>query len=645
MQRTPEREKQFALTKDYLSAPWVIIMRTDSPYYSGLHALSGKTIAVERGFVIEGLIKKKYPEIQLESVDSAKDALVAVATAQADAYVANLAVASYLIRSNRLHNLGVMAPTPFGVNTQAMAIRPDWQVLAGIIDKALAAMTLEEKAQIDQRWARVEFKEAIDYELVTQITIAAAIIFLLIFIWNRRLAREVVFRKAQQGKIEHLAYYDPLTELPNRLLGREKIKRALVSANQSNKHIAVIFIDINKFKLINDMHGNEAGDRLLKEFANRLRSNVATTDTVCRMTSDTFMILLVNAQNTKYVTDACIKIRESTSLLFAFEELHLRVDISIGVALSEGLSLDAETIMRNAETALQQAKLKGLSCPLFFAQQMNDERIAFGKTRESLRQSIELEEFELYYQPKIDLRSKTLKGAEALIRWRPSKDAIIGPSEFISVAEESGLIIPIGKWVLRRACEQTVRWQASGFDGITIALNVSAVQLMDGGFKDDVIYSLRESGLDAKYLELEITESLLLQDFSVLTKSIDFWRDAGIRVSIDDFGTGYSNLSYLQQFRGINTLKIDRSFTSQISSNKASKKIVQAMVNVAHALDLSVVAEGVEDALTLKELEVMGCDEAQGYYFSKPLPANEFEAWSRKNYLHDVDATDPGSTG
>lgn len=627
MQRSPERLRQFAMTKDYLSSPWVIVMRNNSPYYSGLDAMNGMSVAVEKGFYIEQLLKENYPKLEVRSFPSAKDALLAVSTVQADAYVGNLAVASYLMRANRLDNLSVMASTPFGMNTQAMAIRSDWAVLASLIDKGLDAMSFEEKAEIDRRWSVVEFRPTVDYTIAWQVLGAAAFLLLLAFLWNRRLAREIAFRKLQQAKIEQLAYFDTLTELPNRTRGQDSVEKALAIASRNGEGIAVLYIDINRFKLINDMYGQSVGDRLLREFAKRLQNCVRAQDTVCRLGGDTFMVVLTGSPSPQQVLLFCERTRIHVSLPYSLNSLQIRTEIRIGVALSTDDSRSAEALMRNADTALHRAKSLVTDGPVFFEQQMNDELMQFVEIRDALRHAIDHEEFVLHYQPQIELKTGRVIGMEALIRWRRDGAGLMPPGRFIHVAEQSGLIIAIGNWVLREACRQTALWRASGLGDLVVAVNVSALQLLDDGFKDAVIAILREFNLDPHCLELEITESVLVKDMPAIAQTIESWRQSGIRLSIDDFGTGYSNLAYLQQFSNIDKLKIDRSFTSQITSSRSSEAIVSAIIRIAHTLGFKVIAEGVEDDATLGRLREMGCDEVQGYLYAKPLPAIAFEDW------------------
>ncbi len=619
MHRTPDRAGRFAFSRDYLSAPWVIISREDSPYYSGLAALRGKRIAVEKSFAIAQMISSDYPEIQLYQTRTAKDALISVATGQADAYAGNLAVASFLIRANRLHNLTVVAPIPFGLHSQAMAVRPDWPELASLIDKGLATMTSAERAAIDQQWGVIEFKRQIDYKLAWKIGLVVLLILIAFAYWNRRLAREIFLGKLQQKKIEYLAFNDPLTELPNRTYGLQRLQ------DLGGSHgFTVMFVDIRRLGDINRVHGHALGDTLLKQVGLRLKAGLDGVGEVCRMANDKFLLVFPELIEPADIFRLGRKFISLLSEPYELGNSCLTVNFALGAATNQGQSFTVENMLHYADSALAEAKRLGLNEFALYDSKMHSGINNRLQEIEDLKMALDRSEFVLYYQPKIDLARGALVGFEALIRWEKPGVGLVPPGQFISLAEDCGLIVPMSRWAIRKACRQIADWRAIGFGDIRIAVNLSAAHFWVGTLEEDVESALADSGITAELLELELTESLLMENETTAAKILERLKGRGTKISLDDFGTGYSSLSYLNSF-DLDCLKIDQSFVRTLQPGGKEASMCEAIVVMAHKLGIKVVAEGVETAAQMAFLVSAGVDIGQGYLFSKPLSSVEIE--------------------
>lgn len=437
---------------------------------------------------------------------------------------------------------------------------------------------------------------------------------------------DVTAQEHAREQIDFLAFHDSLTSLPNRVLGLERLQQAIGTASRNGNSLAVLYLDLDKFKFVNDTHGHAVGDALLRGVATRLASCLRAEDTLCRLSGDEFMVVLPNVKGLTHVANACDRILARHLEPFELEGLQIATSFGIGVVMYPQDGASGETLMRNADTALYEAKKSGPNAYRFFEPQMNANLVHYVKTREALAQAIERDEFELHYQPQVSLRDGHVVGVEALIRWRRPGHGLIPPAAFIGAAEETGLIVPIGRWVLREACRQAAAWRAAGWEDMIMAVNLSAVQFRHGHIEADVTQALAASGLPPRCLELELTESILLQSDEALMAMMKRWKDAGIRLTIDDFGTGYSSLAYLKRLN-VHKLKIDRSFLVNLRQDEQDDAIVRAMVQIARSLNLETIGEGIEDADVAGLLREMGCDEGQGYFYSRPQPAAEFWAW------------------
>lgn len=434
--------------------------------------------------------------------------------------------------------------------------------------------------------------------------------------------RNITERKAAEERIQFLAYYDALTELPHRALLQDRMEIALSDARRRGQKIAVMFLDLDQFKAINDSFGHSFGDILLKEFAKRIKGCGRGQDTVARVGGDEFVVMLSSAKDATGAAIAAERVIAAVSESFVIQGQSLCVSCSIGVSMFPEHGTDSETLIRNADAAMYCAKSDGRSKVRFFTDEMNavaQERLTMDK---NLRLALDREEFFLVYQPQIEIETGRITGLEALIRWQHPELGLVPPDRFISIAEDSGLIVPIGEWVLKTACAQAKQWQDDGLPAVPVAVNVSAVQFRQEGFTDLVRRVLTEIGLSSEYLELELTESLLLSNVDVVLATLQDLKEVGLQLAIDDFGTGYSSLSYLKQFP-VGKLKIDRTFIRDIALDKDDAAITIAIISMAKSLHLKVIAEGVETEAQMSFLREHHCDEIQGYYFSKPISADE----------------------
>jgi diguanylate cyclase (GGDEF)-like protein/PAS domain S-box-containing protein len=433
---------------------------------------------------------------------------------------------------------------------------------------------------------------------------------------------DITDRKMAEERVQFLAYYDALTGLPNRILLQDRLAKALAGARRRKDKVAILFLDLDRFKIINDSLGHSLGDLLLQGVAERLKKWARDLDTVARLGGDEFVIVLTNVRDVADAAVAADRIVKTMTAGFVVEGHPLSVSCSLGISVFPEHGSDSDTLIKNADAAMYSAKESGRNTFRFFTKDMNTQVVERLMLENSLRLALVRKELFLVYQPQIEIATGRITGLEALLRWQHPELGLVPPDKFIRIAENSGLIMPIGEWVLRTACSQARKWQDEGLPAIPVAVNVSAVQFRQEGFCELVRGVLHETGLVAQYLELELTESLLLSSADVTFAVLQELKAMGLTLAIDDFGTGYSSLSYLKQFP-VSKLKIDRSFVRDVAVNPDDAAIATAIISMAKSLNLKVIAEGVENEAQMAFLRARQCDEIQGYYFSKPLPADE----------------------
>ena len=429
--------------------------------------------------------------------------------------------------------------------------------------------------------------------------------------------------KASQRQLEALATNDALTALPNRLYFKDQLGRLLAQSQREPQQFALLFIDLDNFKSINDSLGHAAGDDVLQQTAKRLRQCARETDTVARLGGDEFTIILPRIRSARGPEIVAEQVLKAVAAPFTVAGTEHFLSASIGIALYPADGASADQLLRNADTAMYRAKESGRGCYVYFEERMNVAARARVTLERDLRRAIEHGEFSLCYQPKLDLRRGRISGVEALLRWNSPDRGWCAPMEFIPLAEETGLIVPIGEWVLREACRQYAAWRSEGIALPHVAVNVSARQFKQKGFVESIRSILRAEGIASHSLELEITESLLIDSISGVEETLHELNRMGIALGLDDFGTGYSSLAYLRRFP-LKTVKIERSFVSDLGVSADAEAIVTAIIAMAHALDKQVVAEGVETKNQAALLTRMGCDHLQGFHYSRPLTPTEF---------------------
>lgn len=442
--------------------------------------------------------------------------------------------------------------------------------------------------------------------------------------------QDITEQKAAEKKIVYMAHHDALTGLPNRTLAKELMEHSIAYAARSGFKTALLFIDLDGFKTINDTLGHSIGDAMLKTVAFRLKMCIRATDTVSRLGGDEFLVILSEVDTDDDIVTAVAKILEEFEAPIHVLNHLLSVSMSIGVAVYPEHGGDFDVLLQKSDTAMYKAKESGKNTYRFFTEQMTHALIGQFKIQSDLQRALAENQLVLYYQPQIDLEYKRIVGVEALIRWKHPQLGMIPPMQFIPLAESNGLIIPIGEWVIREACAQAARWQEMGIE-LCVAVNVSGVQFKRGNLDNLVEEALHVSGIDPRFLELELTESIMMHDTEKTLETVGRLKNLGVQLSIDDFGTGYSSLAYLKRF-AVDKLKIDQSFVRGILTNQEDAVIVSTIVQMAKSLNLKTIAEGVEDEDVLNVIEGYGCDAVQGYYYAKPMEAGEFENYynSRK---------------
>ncbi len=438
--------------------------------------------------------------------------------------------------------------------------------------------------------------------------------------------RDMTERRASEEHIEFLAHHDALTGLPNRLVVQSRCEQAIAQAARTDSKVALLFVDLDNFKTVNDSLGHSTGDAMLRAVAARLRECARETDTISRHGGDEFLVVFAELADAEAAIALVERLIQQFQQPLQVEGREITTSLSLGIALYPDDGQDFVALLKKADIAMYQAKEAGRNTHRFFNEYMNVETVEHLQIRNGLRPALDRDEFTLCYQPQIDLASGSVVGAEALIRWNHPELGLVLPGRFISVAEESGLIVPMGDWVLREACRQAAAWQKAGLPPLAVAVNLSAVQFGRGGVEHSVERAVEAAGLDPAYLELELTESILIRNAESALATIQRLKRLGVKLSIDDFGTGYSSLSYLKRF-AVDKLKIDQSFIRDLGADPESMAIVRAILQMAAGLGLKTIAEGVESESALKRLLFLRCDEAQGYFFAHPLAPEQFAAY------------------
>jgi|GEM_PF-2118263 len=497
------------------------------------------------------------------------------------------------------------------------------------IERSLDQVMVEGSGRLESRWRRKDGS-------IRDVEISAHVFDGTFTSGFFSFVRDITKRKSNIARIEFLAHYDPLTRLSNRTRFEELVDDRLAQARADGSKHALVYLDLDNFKDINDSLGHTIGDNLLKEVAHRLSTLPPETHVIARASGDEFMVLAkLGPQEEAYVHEL-ERLQQLFTNSFAVDGHQLATSVSMGVALFPDDGGDFTTLSRNADTAMYAAKLEGRNTFRRFDTAMQEKAFERQNLLAKLRGALERKEMEVYFQPQMDLANRRITGAEAILRWNNPELEWVSPSRFIPIAEESGLIVEIGEWVLKEACQQGKAWMDQGLPPITLAVNLSAIQFQRGDLCDKVNSILEETGFEGRYLELELTESVLIGDHTRVESTIQGLKQRNIHLAIDDFGTGYSSLAYLNRF-AVDKLKIDRSFIHDMGTDPNNSSVVLAIIRMAHSLGLKVIAEGVENAEQMEHLDRLACDEVQGYHLGKPMPASKFQRLLAKGVttLHD----------
>ncbi|HYD33481.1 MAG TPA: EAL domain-containing protein [Methylophilaceae bacterium] len=510
----------------------------------------------------------------------------------------------------------------FGVKPEAVHGKTDHQIHSGSV--------AERNEQTDRMVIETKSETRYDESIVTAEgrtiwveTVKVPILNQTEIIGIAGVSRDITERKATEERIHFLAHYDVLTELPNRFMLFERLDSLFARARRDGTQVAVFFVDLDRFKLINDTLGHTAGDILLQLVADRLKESSREVDIIARVGGDEFVIALTGIKESSHITSIAKKVLKTIGRPYMVNGHTLHVTPSLGVSIYPDDGEDTATLIKNADRAMYQVKKLGRNSYEFFNKEMDTLALDQLSLENGLRFALEREELELVYQSQVDLKTGAIVGAEAQLRWNHPELGLIMPHRFIGILEESGLIAPIGEWVIYTACQQNRKWQAQGLPPISIAVNLSSVQLQQKDFVGMLSRQLEKTGLQPEQLDLEITESVIMHNAEYTINVLQQLKDIGVRLSVDDFGTGYSSLSYLKRFP-IDSLKIDRSFVRDLTSDTNDAAITSTIIAIAKQLNLTVIAEGVETLDQLNFLLSNGCDQIQGFYFSKPLSADDF---------------------
>jgi diguanylate cyclase (GGDEF)-like protein len=498
--------------------------------------------------------------------------------------------------------------------------------------------TLDEVSLINEELTPIEneFVDALSEASRTAYLLLRAILFAaapgLLILGTLLSLRILQQRKREDDRVLHIAFHDDLTSLPNRLMLAQRLDQALSRHRRASMSLAILYINLDRFKVINDSLGHEAGDVLLRQVADRLRAQSREGDTVARVGGDEFVVLMENCWNSTDISACAERFVEQLSLPYLLDKKDCHVTLSIGISVFPGDGSDSQTLLKAADVAMYRAKETGRNNYQFYLPSMNVHTLERLELETDLRRALERGEFFLHYQPKVEIVSGLIVGVEALLRWKHPIRGLVPPLDFIPLAEETGLIVPIGEWVLATACARVNAWQGRGLPKLSVAVNLSGRQFADSMLLAKLTRIIHASGLDPAYLELEITESVVMANGECAVAVLDNLKSIGVQIAIDDFGTGYSSLAYLKRFP-IDTLKVDRSFIRDIPADAGDMKITRAIVAMAHGLRLKVVAEGVETAEQLEFLRGLSCDAVQGYFLHRPLREGEVADVLRLNRL------------
>lgn len=633
MSQNEERMKKYLFTSPTLLNEHVIFVRDETVHINNVEELSGVKVAYQKGDYNEAILSNIPDVIRYPKIDQ-EEALRSLASREVDAVLGNKLVGLYHLQRKKLSNDIKIVGEPISVSKYGIAVLKDNEELYNILENGLQLIKKDKTYdRIYNKW----FGESISgiklildlyKEELTFGIIFVAMVIVFLYMYNKRLQREVAKRTSEletanknlierQEKIYNLAYFDPITSLPNRTYFVEKVNNKFNEPDNPISNFAILYLDVDHFKSINDTLGHNVGDYLLKLLAERLSKLIKKGDILARAGGDEFYILVNDYKDIKEITKLADEILDDFRHPYAVRDYTLYLTTSIGIATFPDAGTDAYTLIKNADLALYKSKELGGNAYYIYGEEIKSEGLERMMLLSQLRYAIENNELVLYYQPQVDIATGKIRGVEALVRWHHPEKGLLYPDKFIPLAEESGYIIKMGEWILRKACMDGREWQDKGLD-IKVSVNISSKQFQQYNFVDKVKGIINETGLNPQNLILEITETIAISNVKHTIEVLNKLRNLGIAVAIDDFGTGYSSLSYLNEMN-VNELKIDKFFIRDIETNKKNKLISNTIILLAKQLGMMVIAEGVENYKQLSILKEMKCDIAQGYHFSKPV--------------------------
>jgi diguanylate cyclase (GGDEF)-like protein len=632
---TADRRGHMDFSVPYMKVPTVIATKLDTLFVSDFSEIKNKTIGIVDGFAMASEINKQWSEIQFVNVPTRDVGLQMVVDGELFGLLDTVTAITYAINRNYYGGLKIGGKFDFDLEL-SIATRNDEPLLAQIFQKVLIDIPEQKRQMIAQNWASTKYIRGFDYDLLWKILAIFSLIIAIIFFRNRQLVRhqeeidlknskleEVNLRlEAQKLEIQHLADHDDLTGLPNKPSFLSQIEHAINVAKRQESVLAVIYLDLDRFKNINDSLGHHIGDEVLKVQADRLRHTLRDSDVVSRVGGDEFLILLEAVDDVGYLALVAEKLLINMRQPIKLDEHTLSLSGSIGISIFPDNGETAEVLIKNADTAMYLAKSKGKDNFRYYTEKLSEKIERRMQIEHALRGAIQRQELSLHFQPQIELAQKSIIGVEALLRWDHPELGSVSPVEFIPIAEDSGLIVNMGEWVFRNACVEYVKWRKAGYVIPNISINVSSIQFNQKNLPDTFKGIADEFEISPSCIEVEITERYIMEHTDKKMAVLNALRAAGFKISVDDFGTGYSSMAYLKTLP-LDIIKVDRSFIKDIPQDDSDVQITKAILALSHSLGYTVIAEGVETEEQLEVLQGLSCDVVQGYYFSKPLPADE----------------------
>ncbi|MCK9444355.1 MAG: EAL domain-containing protein, partial [Tissierellaceae bacterium] len=634
MAQNEERVSKYDFPKPSIVHEQVIFVRSDTVHINGVQDLEGEKVAYQKSDYNESIIVN-IPNVMIYPMNNQEETLKALKYKQVDAVLGNKLVGIYLLQKNRMADDIKIVGGPIVATDYGPVVAKGNEELLDILNKGLDEVLKKDNYKtIYNKWVGEDihsfnFLFEIYKEVIFAVIAMILSIFFFLYMYNKSLQKQVNTRTAElemansnlikhQEEIYNLAYYDSITSLPNRTYFVEELRNAIEEREDNNSKLAILFLDIDKFKHINDTLGHEIGDYILKLLGNRLTKLAKRGNLVARVGGDEYYILINRYETIEDITDLANTIIDDFKEPYYIKEYTLYLTTSIGIATYPDGGMDANNLIKNADLALYKSKDLGGNTYYIYGEEIKSKGLEKMMLLNQLRHAMEYDELVLYYQPQIEISTGKIRGVEALVRWQHPEKGLLYPDEFIPLAEESGIIIPMGEWILKKACMDAKKWEDQGHE-IVIAVNISSKQFQYRDFLNEVINAIYVSGINPRYLTLEITESIAISDMEHTLKILKSLRSIGVSVAIDDFGTGYSSLSYLNDMN-VNELKIDKSFIWDIEKNEKNKMISNTIILLSKQMGLQVIAEGIENSEQLSILKEMECDIAQGYYFSRPVP-------------------------